>query len=436
MQAVTLLFALIATVAIFCSKPIYSLIVYIAALAWYPSYLAVSLGTIDFTLRRMVIIVILTHLFLRTSLLKHFKFVWLDKIVIIYFCCQVLAGAITTPSLMALLENRAGAVFDMVLPYFAVRIIIRNKQQFVTLLRGILMIAMPLAILGLYQSITGTNPVGFLMKYHVWGTTEISKSIRFGFWRANATFPEEIMFGLFFAMLGPVCAGVIHNVKRHKILCWVGLGLMGVGVFSSMSSGPMLAALLSILFIGFFRWRKYWKPVTIIIIVLCGSVEIMSNRHFYDVLGAFTLSPATAWYRSRLIEVALFEGGMSAHWLVGYGAFADPGWGPAIDGRNHTDAVNHYILVLARYGLAGLVPFLAMCTIAIKKLVDAHRASVFDSDKWLIWCLSAALFGLGASFVSVSLFGSPTSLFYIMLGLCGAMPIIVSRPDSLRLECV
>ncbi|GAH01346.1 unnamed protein product, partial [marine sediment metagenome] len=184
---------------------------------------------------------------------------------------------------------------------------------------------------------------------------------RLGFFRADVVFSHSIMYGLFFAMLGPVCAGILRGAKKYKYetLCWVGVGLMGVGVFSSMSSGPILAGLLSILFIAVYRWRKYWKPIVIIIIVMCGSVEIISNRHFYDVLGGFTLNPGTAWYRSKLIDVALFEGGMSGHWLAGYGYNAEPGWKDKIDGRDHTDIVNHYLLILSRYGLVGLLPFLA-----------------------------------------------------------------------------
>jgi hypothetical protein len=47
------------------------------------------------------------------------------------------------------------------------------------------------------------------------------------------------------------------------------------------------------------------------VVSLYAVVEIISNRHFYDVFGDFTVNPVTAWYRSRLIDVALFEGGMS-----------------------------------------------------------------------------------------------------------------------------
>jgi len=165
---------------------------------------------------------------------------------------------------------------------------------------------------------------------------------------------------------------------------------------------------------------------------MCGSVEIISNRHFYDVLGGFTFSSRTAWYRSKLIDVALFEGGMSGHWLTGFGYNVDPGWASRIDGRDHTDTVNHYLLVLQRFGLVGLLPFLAMNVVVIKKLVDAYKASILDSDKWLVWCLLAGLFGLSGAFISVSLFGQPTTIYYMMIGFAGVMPMVVSRPDSLR----
>ncbi|MHC4644447.1 MAG: O-antigen ligase family protein [Planctomycetota bacterium] len=373
---------------------------------------------------------IFANLFLRTSLPRSLELIWLDKLVVIYFLCQILAGTITARSVPAFLENRAGAGFDMVLPYFAVRMIIRNRQQYLTLLKGILIIAAPLAMIGFYQCLTGNNPVGSLMEYHKWleGYRPLARG---GFYRANVTFSVSIMYGLFFAMFAPVCAGLLQTTKRHKTLYWMGLGLMGVGVFVSMSSGPVLAGLLSILFIAFYRWRKHWKPIVTIIIIMCGLVEIISNRHFYDVLGGFTFNPATAWYRSRLIDVVLFEGGMSGHWLMGWGLFTDAGWGFRIDGRA-SDMVNHYLLVLTRYGLVGLVPFLAMCTVAVRRLVGAYKASLLDSDRWLVWCLSGALFGLGGAFMSVSLFGQPTTIFYMMLGVCGAMPIIVSWPNSPR----
>lgn len=428
MEGVTFIIAALASGLVFCLSPVYGVIVYVAALAWYPSYLAVSLGTIDFTVTRIVILAIFAKLFLQTDLPGRFKFVWLDKLIIIYFAAQLLAGATTTQSLMAFLENRGGAIFDMILPYFAVRMIVRNKQQYLALLKGILIIAAPLAIIGFYQCLTGNNPFGFLKEYHVWkANSSYSPIARSGFFRADVVFSHSIMYGLFFAMFGPVCAGILGNMKKYKTLCWIGLGLMGVGVFSSMSSGPWLAVFVTIPFIAFFRYRRYWKLAAITVLIMCSTVEIISNRHFYEVIDRFTLNPGTAWYRSKLIDVALFEGGMSGHWLTGYGNNVDPGWGPRIDGRAHTDTVNHYLLILHSYGLVGLVPFLAMNAVVLKKLVDAYKACTSYSDRWLVWCLSAGLFGLWGAFMSVSLFGQPTTVYYMMLGFVGVMPTWIVR---------
>ena len=431
MQELTLLIASIASVIILCSSPIYGLIVYVAAFAWYPTYLAVPVGTIDFTVRRIVILAVFARMFLMTDLPKRFRFILLDKIVITYFAAQLLAGASTATSLMPFLENRAGTIFDTVLPYFAVRMIIRDKQQYLALLKAIVIIAVPLAIIGFYECLTGKNPVGFMQKYCSWRVAE-EYFPRYGFFRARVTFFHSIMYGLFFAIFGPICAGVLTNVKKYKTLYCLGLGLMGVGVFSSMSSGPWLATLLAVPFIAFYRWRKHWKLAVATIILMCGLVEIISNVHFYDVFSRFTFSPETAWYRRQLIHVALFEGGMSGHWITGHGPFTDPGWGPKIMGMSGTDMVNHYLLVLSGYGLVGLVPFLAMNVAVIKKLVDAYKASILNSDKWLIWCLSASLFGLAGAFMSVSLFGPPTTIYYMMIAFAGAMPAVVAKRGSLR----
>lgn len=424
MEAVTLLVASAASAAVFILAPIRGLIIYVAVLAWYPSYLTVRWGTLDFTVSRIVIIAIYANLFLRTGLPSRFKFIWLDKLVTIYFMAQLFSGFMTRSSLLPFLENRAGAIFDMVLPYFAVRMVVTTKKEYLKLLKGIVLIASPLAIAGFYQCLTGHNPARFLRKYHAWKRGyKYQPILRAGFFRAEVTFPMSIMFGLFFAMLGPAYVGVLGSVRKNKWMHHIGIGLMAVGVFSSISSGPWLAALLAVLAIGFYRYRRYWKVAAAIILLGCGIVEFTSNRHFYDVLGSFTLTPRTAWYRSKLIEVVVLRGGMSGHWITGYGN-TDPGWGQKIDGRP-VDIVNHYLLVLAIYGLVGLLPFLAIIAAAFKKLVEAFRASLTDSNRWLIWCLSGALAGILGAMFSVSLFGQPTTVFYMLMGFCGAMPQII-----------
>ena len=429
MEGLTLTIAAAASTLLFFLSPIYALAVYVAVFSLYPRYLTVSVGTIDLTASRMVIMALFAKLFLLTDLPRRFKFIWLDKLIIVYFAAQILAGATTTRSLTAFLENRAGAVFDMVLPYFAVRMIVIDREKYLTLLKSILVCAAPLAIMGFYQCITGNNPVGFLMDYYAWESDRRYDAMsRFGFVRANVIFTHPIMYGLFFAMFGPACAGILGHVKKYKMLCWIGIGLMCLGLFACVSSGPALAALMSIGFIAFYRFRRYWKAAAITITLMCGIIEITSNRHFYEVIDRFTLSSSTAYYRSRLIDIALYEGGMSGHWITGYGHDVDPGWGPKIDRRGFTDMVNHYLLVLSRYGLVGLVPFFAVVIAAVRRLIDAFKMSILDADKWLIWCLAAVLLGLAGAFGTVSLHDKTGTIFYMILAFCGVMPVIVSYP--------
>jgi hypothetical protein len=437
MQGITLTIAAIASVLVFLLTPIYGLIVYLIALAYYPSYITVKVGTLDFSVTRIVIIAIYANLFLRSDLIKHFRLSRLDWLMIIYFVGQYFAGMLTSYP-PKILENRSGEAFDALLPYFAVRMIIRNKGDYLALLKSALVIAAPLAIVGLYQCITGDNPAGFFRKYYAWGPgTVYSPFARSGFFRANVTFSHPIMLGLLFATFGPICAGILPIAGKYRILCWLGLLLMGVGVFSSMSSGPVLAALVATAFIAFYRFRRYWKMAVAAIVFMCLSVEIISNRHFYYYPTRFTFDAGTAWYRGRLIDVALFEGGMSGNWLIGYGigtnaaTVASVDWGQKIPGWGPVDLVNHYLLILFNFGLMGLIPFLAIIATTIQKLRQAFRSALLDQDKWLIWCLAASLVGLLFAFFSVSLHaGQSTTFFFILLGLCGAMPLIVANRNS------
>jgi len=417
----TLLIAAAGSFMVFFVPPVIGLILYIAILAWYPSYLSLQIGTIDFTVCRIIILAIYANLFFCTDLPKHYKPILLDKLLILYFIAQVIAGVSNTPALI-LLENRAGAIFDMLLPYFAVRIIITGKKQYLTLIKGILFSAVPFAILGIYQCYTGANIFGFIP-----GHTYIAKP-RHGMYRALLTFSVSIMFGLYFAMLAPPCAALFHSVNKNKKLYGFAILIMLIGVLSSMSSGPMLSALLSIMFILAYKYRKNWKLAVIAVIIFFGSIEIISNRHFYDVFGRFTFDNRTAWYRSKLIDVALFEGGMKSHWLTGFG-LNDPGWSDRIDKRGHTDLVNHYLLILSRYGIVGLLPFMAIITVALKMLHRAFQSAMLDSDRWLIWCLAAALFGLLTSLTTVSLFGPPKTILYLLFAFCSITPLIVKQAN-------
>jgi len=420
MEGVTLLVAAVGCLLILYVRPVYGLAVYIILSMWYPYYVGtVKVGTIDFSAGRIVIIALFLKILFATDLAGKFKVVWLDRLVVILFLAEVAAGFTTTEP-MKLIEYRSGDFFDMALPYFAVRLIITTKEHYISLLKAIAWSAAVLAVLACYESLTGHNLVQF-------GRYLPAPEIRMNFfYRAQTTFHHPIYFGVFCGMAGAVCLGLVKNARNNAFLYTILVVLIFTGAFWSMSSGGLLAMIAAIGFICFYRFRRRWKEGIAGLVLMCLLVEVISNRHFYSVIDRFTFNASTAWYRSKLFEVAFFEGGMSGHWITGYG-MEEPGWGLKIDMRDHTDMVNHYLLELCRYGLVGFIPFCAVIITAIKRLLNGFWLLTNDEDTWLIWCVAGGLASVLLAFNSVSLFGQPMTMFFMMFGFCVVLPSVLNR---------
>lgn len=435
MQSVTLLIAVVLSALVLFLPLRMALILYVAGLAWYPTYITMKMGSLDWSIPRFVILAIFLKIMLAAGTRPKFRWITLDYLVIAGSVSAVVAHIVTIPE-GGFWEFHAGAQFDTLLVYFMVRLLMTSREEYLTLLKGLLIIAAPLAILGAYQCLTFHNPVGFLKQFHAWAEAQDISQVRSNFCRADVTFAHPIMFGLFFAMVGPCCIGLWHFIKRYSrpfLIC--GIVLMLVGLISSMSSGPQLAGFGLLVTLIMFPYRRYWKLFLVGLILSMGLVEIGSNRHWYYVASSYLAFNAdTAYYRCRLVEHAL-GGGMSGHWIWGFG-FNDPGWWDALSRseRQGTDITNQYILTLVRYGLVGLIPFFAAISAACVRLRKAFVAAADYTDQWMIWCVLASLVGILLAMFSVALSCQPVNLFYMMLGLCGCMPTLVASP-ALSITC-
>lgn len=428
MQGVTGVVAILASCVIIMARPVWGLAAYAAVLIWYPARLTIKLGTADLSAARIVILVLLCKLLLSPSDGRNrFRLIPMDWWVFAFFGAQIISGFFTAVDVMDFLENRFGAVFDLMLPYFAVRLSIPDRTAYVRFVKALMMLAIPYAFVGLFQSLTGRNLYTPLLQHSAWGGTGERVDMRLGLYRAYACMPVHILYGVFFCQATTLATSIYHHFKKSPMLWWLGIGALGMGIFTSLSSGPFLAAFLFVCFLGLYKIRRYWRVIVTMAVVMCLLLEVMSNRHFYDVIDRFVISSATAWYRSRLFEVALFEGGMTDHWILGYGYNVDPGWSQKIDLRDHTDIVNHYLLVLARSGLLALVPFFGILTAAFQSMHQAFRRAWNVADRWLVWSLFAGLASLMVVFFTVSLFGQPQTIFYMLLALCGISPALMTR---------
>lgn len=425
MEPITITIALIASLLVWRLSPLRALILFFAATLLYPQFLTLKIGTIDFNTGRIVILVLIAKLILQTRLLQELRWTLLDVLVLAAFFAQALALGVNA-TFLRVLEHEGGTFVSVIIPYIAIRAIVTTKNDFRGLVHGLVLIGTVLAFLGAYQSVTGHNPMGFMKSYDAWQPNEQRVLNRFGLYRADVSFGQYIGFGLFFSVLLPLSV-VLHRRETNPFRTIAILMVLTMGVVSSMSSAPFFAFAIVTLCVAFYPFRKYSLILIAMMISSAMFLEFYSDRHFYEVMTRFALNQDTAIYRVGLINEA-FGGGMDGHWLFGYGYV---GIGLGSDNTHfhweHQDLVNVYISRLARTGLLGAIPFVAMNAIFYRCLYRAWRASKSFEDRWMVWCLSTSLIGLNVALMTVGTVTHVNMILFVLIALAAGMPRLVEE---------
>ncbi len=425
MEPVTLAIAAVAAFLMWRTTPIRALGIYFAVLLLHPQFLSAPIGTLDFNTGRILILVLFAKMALQTRLLQQFQWTNMDRLALVLFVAGIVTHSVNAP-IALVLERQGGLFVSVLMPYFAIRAIVATKQDFLSLLQVLVFVGVTLAVLGVYQSVTGHNPMGFMKGYTASSTMEQRYLVRYGFYRADISFGQYIAFGMFFTPLLALSL-VLHKKGTDPARTLVVLVVLVLGVMSSVSSAPLLGCVVTLAVIAFFPFRKYTVATIGIMLASMVFLEYYSDRHFYEVMTRLAMNGKTAAYRIGLYEEA-FGGGMDGHWLFGYGYV---GLGPGNDNSNffwrHQDLVNIYIARLARGGLFATVPFLMINVLYYRSLYRAWRLCKSVEDRWMVWCLSAALIGWNVAMMTVGTVSVLGTLLFALIALAGSMPRIVAE---------
>jgi len=421
MQGVTLTVALIACLLVVTLRPPYALATYLTALLWYPGFLPVSVGTIDILVGRFVVAVLLVRCFFNDSIRS--KFVWcrLDTLVSFSMVVYVVTFFITgSDSFEAIVENRGGYLMDTWCAYMAARFIVTDRARLISVIKCVSLALVPLAILGVIESVTFWQPFAPLWVYSPWfrGGTRFVSEGRFGFARAIGPFSHAILFGGVFAMFLPLVYYLRSEKTNWRPFAYILSGVALLGALSSMSSGPWVMVIVVIFCLAMEKHKVWAKPLIISIVLSCIFIGIASNRPFYHVIASWANPLGGAgWHRAQLIDLAIEN--FNEWWVVGYGD-KDPGWGPQL-GMVWTDVTNEYILNGIRYGLLGVIVLCAVLAKAFHGIISTHRKVTQPASKSLWWAFGSLLFGVVVTWMSVSFFGQLITLFYCCLGMIGSL---------------
>jgi len=426
MQNTTLEIAILGLMLVLLVRPAYALAAYISVLFWYPSYLVVSIGTIDISASRIVVTVLLLRCLCDGRIRKKFTWSRLDTWVALSMFIYVVPYCITRP-LSTAIENRGGFLIDTWFAYIVARLLVTDRASLVSVIKCVSIVLIPLALLGVVESLTGWQPFLPLGRFCPWYEQGISIRARWGLNRAIGPFNHPILFGCTFAMFLPLIYYLRHEKNKWHILAYVLSGTAFVGALSSMSSGPWVMAIVAIFCLALERHKHRVKPLFIFFIFSFVFVEIASNRTFYHVVASYANPLGGAgWHRAKLIDLAIEH--FDKWWLAGYGG-EDPGWGRYL-GMSRTDVTNQFILNGVRYGILGIIALCAVLTTAFYSILRTYKNTAEPTLKSLCWSLGCVLASVIVTWMSVSFFGQILTLFYIILGIIGSSPNLMRRFGS------
>lgn len=433
MQATTLILATIVSCAVLLLPPARAFSIYVITLLFYPVYLVVQLGTLDISLARIVVTVLLLRCLLNVQLGDKFNWCRLDSWVTfaaIANLCIALA-AWKWPMLKSL-ENESGHLTDTYFAYLVARLCLTDYKAVVTSIKWVALALVPLAMLGVVESYTGWGPYYRLVVYCPWQqVTEPTLNMRSGFYRASGPFNHSILFGAVFVMFLPMVYWLRHQGGSWRSLRYLLVGALVVGALSSMSSGPVMMLVFTSCFLLLERFKHYVKPIIILVIISLVLVGVASNRPIYHVLASYA-DPigGSGWHRAKLIDVAIERFG--EWWLAGYGR-QDPGWGAAL-GMTWTDITNNYLVAGVKYGMLGVIALCGVLVVSISMLIRLHNSTKDPLLMSWYWAMGSIIVALIISFNAFCLFGQTNTLFYCILGFVGSSANMSLRSDRVQLE--
>jgi hypothetical protein len=326
--------------------------------------------------------------------------------------------------LMRVLENRSGFIADTYLGYLAARFCITDRKALLTVVKWVAVALVPLACLGVVESVTGWQPFRVWKLYCPWaGEVDMTAQMRHGFYRAVGPHAHPILFGTAFVLFAPLVRLLRHERGRWKRFGFFATVMAFVGALTSMSSGPWVMAIVTVFCLYLEKHKNWVRSIVITFIVGCAVVGIISNRTFYHVLASYA-NPlgGSGWHRARLIDLAVEH--FDEWWLVGYGD-RDMGWGKSL-GMTWTDITNEYIMFAVNYGLIGVIALCGILFGGIYKLYLLNKQVKDRQGRSIFWALGSIIAVLTLSFNSCALFGQAFTFFYVIIGMVGASDNLIA----------
>ncbi|MGC3956808.1 MAG: hypothetical protein QM813_02240 [Verrucomicrobiota bacterium] len=340
----------------------------------------------------------------------------LDMLVVAWAVWMLISGLAHNPRDHNPITVRLSQIYGYVGSYFYARCFLKSPEDFLRFVKALAMVIAPLALVVLFEKLAMTNIYEWLGQ----GGQEIT--VRNGRMRATGAFSNPILLGTFGATTSVLMASLYRTDKRWSIIG--GLGCLII-VFSSASSGPIVAMASAMMALALWRWRTSVGRIRKLVIATFIILHISMQAPVWYLMARIDLAGgSTGWHRAELITTALNH--INEWWLVGtdytrhwiaYGV----AWS-----TEHIDITNHYLYM----GIVGGVPlmllFIAILLKTFQLLGRAMRSLRLakSPNELVLWTVGSSIFSHCFTFLSVSYYDQSYVPLCIVIGavpgLCAA----------------
>jgi len=372
---------------------------------------------LDFNTLRIMVVAGWVRLMLRNET-DVFRVKTLDVILPLWALWSLLARTICHGTL-AVFVNGLGDLFDAVGMYFLFRCLVRDWEEVRHVVRGLVLVSIPVMLAFLVENATGRNA------FAVFGGVPEITLVRQGSLRCQGAFSHPIMAGCFFASLMPMICACWWGGKGGHVYAAAGLLSCATIVLLCASSTPLMVVIAGLFGGCLFLVRKrmryvFWGALLIIL-----ALHWVMKAPVWHLLSRTDLvAGSTGWHRFFLVDQTVNR--LAEWWAFGTGSTTS--WG-----HNLGDITNQYVLQAVTGGAVGLALFITILMVAFRAASGLSQGPQLQlADRAMAWALWVSLLGHCVAFAGVSYFGQIVVEWFLLLAVIGSLaaarPRVPRRP--------
>lgn len=372
----------------------------------------IVVASLDFNFLRIMALFGVMRLILRK---EYVGFVWrpLDTGIILWTISSMVFYVIQQGTSAAVIY-RLGFGFDAFGMYFLFRCLIRDWEDVDTVVFGVLLISIPVAMFFLLENRTGRNI------FSIFGGVHALTMIREGRLRCQGAFSHAILAGCFWASLMPLFVAYWWKSAKDRVWAVVGITTSSIIVICCASSTPVMGVLTALIGGLFFFLRRYMRLVRWGALLTLIALHMVMNAPVWHLISRVsTVGGSTGHHRYKLIDGAIKN--FNDWWFAGCSGRTVATWGVWAG-----DVTNQYILEGVNGGVVTICLFVMVIAIAFREVGKLWRLQTRQPYPYrlvLSWAMGVSLFVHCTNFIGVSYFGQIYVVWYLLLAVIGSMSV-------------